>query len=451
MALCDWVKSVTVEPVLFLYMLAIYMQYGIFQDLVYEKVCITTFNSTVCHKLNDSDYSANLDTVQKDSSMWILSSTVSLALPSIISANFLGSWGDSFGRKLPLIMPSIGGILSSFVYIWISLYNLSGPVWPIVIASALSGVFGGFVSCIMAVTSYISNVSSQRNRTARVSLLEAMSFLGGTIGPFAGGGLLSISNHATVFGFICGCHVLLIVYVLLFVPQVMGTGTNTDNNSYCSFTHVKDSITTCFKKRDGLKRAHIICFLASSLLIMTTTAGEMDVAYLFAKDDPLKWTYQTYSYYSGVKFALGSLTLILATPVVKYIKIPDHIICLIGIISKAAGFVLLGYSTTTTLMFLAPLLSMFSSFCIPAIRSLLSKHVETWELGKMYAFVASVENICTLLGSVIFNSLYPIMRDYERGLIFYFAATLQIIPLIIMWWSFAYKDDADYVDLNLEK
>jgi hypothetical protein len=53
--------------------------------------------------------------------------------------------------------------------------------------------------------------------------------------------------------------------------------------------------------------------------------------------------------------------------------------------------------------------------------------------GKIYAFIANVENICALLGSLIFNSLYPIMRVHQRGFIFQLAAMLYIIPFIIMW------------------
>jgi PCFT/HCP family folate transporter-like MFS transporter 1/3 len=58
---------------------------------------------------------------------------------------------------------------------------------------------------------------------------------------------------------------------------------------------------------------------------------------------------------------------------------------------------------------------------------------DTFLTGKMYASVATVENICTLLGSLVFNSLYPVMRMFQRGLIFQFAAVLHIIPFIIMW------------------
>lgn len=80
---------VTVEPVLFFYMLATFMQYSVFQDLVYQKTCQNNFNSSVCHNLNNNSYA--LDVVQEQASHWILGSTAALTIPSIIVANYLGS------------------------------------------------------------------------------------------------------------------------------------------------------------------------------------------------------------------------------------------------------------------------------------------------------------------------------------------------------------------------
>jgi hypothetical protein len=86
-------------------------------------------------------------------------------------------------------------------------------------------------------------------------------------------------------------------------------------------------------------------------LSLYNNTGELDITYLYTKDKPLKWNYQTFSYYFGLKYALGSLTLILGSPVLHYFKVSDHAICLVGIVSKAAGFVLMGFSTTSTMMF----------------------------------------------------------------------------------------------------
>lgn len=183
--------------------------------------------------------------------------------------------------------------------------------------------------------------------------------------------------------------------------------------------------------------------------------GEMDVAYLFTKDDPLNWSYETYSYYFGLKFGVGALSLIALSPVVRRLNLQEAITCCIGLVSKAAGLVLHGFATTSVMMFCVPFLSMFNTFCLPSIRSLLSKQVDPNELGlqifikrlylflfkicyflfligKLFAFVASIENICTLLGSIVFNILYPLTRSIFRGFTFELAAILLIIPLIIM-------------------
>lgn len=56
------------------------------------------------------------------------------------------------------------------------------------------------------------------------------------------------------------------------------------------------SMQVCFKPRPENRRLHLLLLVASALITMTITAGEMDVAYLFTKDDPLAWSYQTYRY-----------------------------------------------------------------------------------------------------------------------------------------------------------
>ena len=76
------------------------------------------------------------------------------------------------------------------------------------------------------------------------------------------------------------------------------------------------------------------------------------MSYLYCKDEPLKWTVQMYSYYFGFKYAVGSLALLIGTPLLRHFEISDHIICIVGILSKMAGFILLGLSTTDIMMFL---------------------------------------------------------------------------------------------------
>jgi len=155
---------------------------------------------------------------------------------------------------------------------------------------------------------------------------------------------------------------------------------------------------------------------------------------LFERDTPLKWDYQTYSYYFGIKYGLGACSLLLVMPLLQKFKLPDTTICIIGMISRMAGLALYGLSYNSYMSFAVPVVAIFSFFTIPAARALLSKLVSPSEQGKMFAFVAIMEDLCTLFASILFNSLYPLTRPIFHGFIFVLAAALLIIPIIIMWY-----------------
>jgi PCFT/HCP family folate transporter-like MFS transporter 1/3 len=75
----------------------------------------------VCNDLYADENSVALDWVQTHASYWSLYVTMALSLPAILVSSFLGSWSDSLGRKLPMIVPSVGGAASSIVYLAMSL------------------------------------------------------------------------------------------------------------------------------------------------------------------------------------------------------------------------------------------------------------------------------------------------------------------------------------------
>ena len=74
-------------------------------------MCLERFSQDVCDDLYSSKNSDALDQVQTGSSHWVLGSTLSLSLTSIIIAQFLGSWSDTYGRKIPMLLPPIGKII----------------------------------------------------------------------------------------------------------------------------------------------------------------------------------------------------------------------------------------------------------------------------------------------------------------------------------------------------
>ncbi len=74
-------RWVTVEPVLFFYMLGLFLLFGVFQNMVYQKVCMENMAkapeglSTCGASLHKEENKHLLDAVQAQASSWIRYST----------------------------------------------------------------------------------------------------------------------------------------------------------------------------------------------------------------------------------------------------------------------------------------------------------------------------------------------------------------------------------------
>lgn len=90
----------------------------------------------------------------------------------IVLAMFMGSWSDKRGRKLLLLLGLVGKLYFSAMII----LNTMQPTWPveyIIYTATLPMAFtGADVAIFAAAFSYLVDVSSQKYRTIRVTILE---------------------------------------------------------------------------------------------------------------------------------------------------------------------------------------------------------------------------------------------------------------------------------------
>lgn len=77
----------------------------------------------------------------------------------------------------------------------------------------------------------------------------------------------------------------------------------------------------------------------------------MDVAYLFARAEPLKWDYKTYSYYFGFKYGFGAFVLLVAMPFLHRLGVQDSTLAIVGIFSRMAALILYGLSVNIYMAF----------------------------------------------------------------------------------------------------
>ena len=296
-----FVSSITVEPVLLLFMTGSQMEYGVYQDLLYQRLCLEHFqyDSVLCNNLTGEA----LDYVQTQTSYWLQYNNIALMVPAILSAFYLGSWGDRYGRKVPLLLANFSTLLGYLVLVFMSTYEKC-PAAVTLLSNFVCGLGGGYLMVMASVMSYVSDISTKENRTIRVAMLESMSVLGDTIGPFISGYLLEGTSYGYTFLFCMACNTVVIFYIVIRIKNVIPVSGRLDQDikldrdqkldnataekipintkgkvngsvtCWNNFYYVYEGITSCFKKRDGKLRKYILFLLASCMCLFFASDGE---------------------------------------------------------------------------------------------------------------------------------------------------------------------------------
>lgn len=85
----------------------------------------------------------------------------------------------------------------------------------------------------------------------------------------------------------------------------------------------------------------------------------MDISYLFVKDKPIEWAFEKYTWYFSLKYGLGAVALLGILPLCS--KVPDTILALVGLVSKACGLVVLAIAWEDTAVFVGKILFVLHS------------------------------------------------------------------------------------------
>ncbi|KAF2366293.1 Major facilitator superfamily [Trinorchestia longiramus] len=203
-------SNITVEPVLFIYVLANCTS-ALTTNLLLDRVCSLTFsgNETVCGNL--SHYSDLQSNVEKTTAQISLYCSLVSSLPSILLGPLMGAYSDVHGRKLPLIIPIIGSIVSALAQMVFAYLPSADPLW-LVACAVPRGLMGGFAVVIMACYSYISDQSRHRSRTSRIAAIDAVMVLALPLGLILSNVLYAELGYWPVYGITAGLYVVALLY-----------------------------------------------------------------------------------------------------------------------------------------------------------------------------------------------------------------------------------------------
>lgn len=322
--------------------------------------------------------------------------------PPIIFSLFAGSYSDNGnGRKFLLAIPFLGNILS-FLTMFINLYWWEELPAQYLLLSGLAGLSGGYVCFNIGVYSYTADVSSKERRTLRMSLLNGIFSLGFVIGIQIGS---TISDYWTVFFISTSMGCLGLLYTLIVIAEKPKVSVQEKKCcGHFGLSPIKENIKTALKERKEGKRTILLMLLLSFFaLMLCLNTGDFD--YLMTR---LKfgWSSRDWGNYLTVQRVTRLVSLIIMLPVLtSLLHVSDIMIVIGGLIVTAVSYSIMCLTNLDMMMYVAAGTQM-NSITSVAIRSQLSKIVESSEIGKIFAVVAVGQSLISLISHSIFGIVY---------------------------------------------
>ena len=353
-------KIVTVEPVLFLYMFGIFLSLSIGQEYVFNwfgrkmlrehanltapfNFCVSTDLLNEMVPRNETDGKKAGDVVQTQASLLSLAMTLLGQLPSVFAALVYGPLTDRVGRKPVMLLMGSAGALSGFLYT-LAVYLEWSIYWfvPLTLIVALAGGIPGILTIVYA---YVADVSSTKWLTLRLGIVESMVFFGSGTSLALGGVWLQSSHCKFVapYAIYCIANILILVYVLFLLPESL-----TRSQRKAKFTgssglrHIARSFQIFFT-RNEYSRWRLWCVVCSMFIIYLVFTGASEISTLFLLHAPLKWTPGAIGIFQAMSQLSYGLSIFLIIPLFVYLRVPDALILLIGVLWGTVCYLLTGF------------------------------------------------------------------------------------------------------------
>lgn len=351
-SLCWKAKIITVEPIVFLYVFERYFAF-LFSGLYYYQRfardrlhAAGNYSITGEHFCINASYLDELlgegtsDSVETNSTQLTLYVVLSGLVISIVSTIIIGPMTDSYGRKFALILVYVGRMFSELMALIIVYYSLDLN-W-FIVATVISSVFGDYGVFLMAITAYVTDISSVKMRLLRIGVLSLVSTISSGVTTVIGGTWINEVDcdfRSVVWGpFIC-C-IIGILTSMFAIPESLSKDQRKLNRSAANNCQRLKVIWSGFMLyfRHKLVTIKLWIILFALLMVLTISRGAILIETYFFIRRPLEWSPEEIGLYGGYNSVTHGLGLLLLMPIAHAIGVSDVVLAIIGILSTFLGY-----------------------------------------------------------------------------------------------------------------
>ncbi|KAJ2948496.1 hypothetical protein O0L34_g7746 [Tuta absoluta] len=428
---------ITVEPFVICYILPSVLAGLAVQNLCFEKSCLVNmhYDEETCKHIMAGS-TANYTVEEKNVQMLVTGMTawsfpLQTALPGIL-ALFVGAWSDRTGnRKAFMVLPILGKLISVIGIILSTIFFMQVGMNETALLEGLPpALAGGRVAMTMAVYSYITDITSDADRTFRIGIVTAILTLSRPIGLALSGYTTRSIGYYGVFIVACVFYMIGFVYIVVRLKEKPKKTVDCEKpQTILSMFTVKDlsaTVKVAIKAREGTRRLQIILILVTYMLIVGPVLGEAQMTYWFTRYK-YKFTEVDYSLfltYSAIVGSIGSfITIYLFS---KRWELDDAVIGVIACLSRIAASMAYAMAPNRVIYFLGPLLDMFSLAGATSLRSMATKLVHSDETGKTSSLISISEALVPVIYSPLYSKVYSYTLTSFTGAFYLISAALAV-------------------------
>ena len=216
-------SKITVEPFMFLCMKAFFLSFVTLPQIILDNVCLRKHNETMCKAMFTGAFKQEFDVVQEESTLWFGGLLVIATFITILTLPFVGTMSDQFGRYPAMFLSPVSQLVQTLAFIVIVFNGLRFPTWLLLLAGPIPGLVGDISGLYVLTGSYISDITNEKNRTLRITLLEASGMVAGLSATVSSGFIIEGFGYIAIFVTDIGLLILALLYLIFCVKPVTPT------------------------------------------------------------------------------------------------------------------------------------------------------------------------------------------------------------------------------------
>ncbi|CAF0804764.1 unnamed protein product [Rotaria sordida] len=418
-----------------LYMCSFYIFICSTNSLIYSTVCLRYANESFCSEIDrNKSLRASQTSIQKESSQWSLYGTLSFAIIACFISPIYGSLSDTKNRKLPIMLTILNAIITGLIITIGSIFRGTKTSLLIYIfANIINGFGGGTLLLLSSCFGYVTNICTEKEQHVQaIAIIEASLNLGIIMGYVLCTFIFEL--HAKIW------HILLVHVILLIIALFIGfiflkSQSITDSSSINLWTKIKRPFLNIRDLIIDLKYNNLLlsfCILLLSFFFYELfRMGSSSVYYLYLHR--MSFNDTQYAAYFTCEQIGTCLALIFLALLRRRWLINEIYLGIIGLCLSLVGLMLFAFASNNKAMIFGAIPSMmFGTYFPVCLRAVIAHLVPERDKGKAFSFIALIQNLDVILGTVACTQIYRASINVFVGLVFIFGVATRLIGLILI-------------------